>query len=311
MKYLFFFFCLFTALLAAQTPYLKQAERLIHQHQFDQALELLKAHQTDPEALYYQSVIHLVRGNINRAIELAEKGLAKAQDKDRFYEWLGDIYSVKAQTANIFSAMLTAANIKNNWQKAIEFNPDNLKAKEKLFMFYLMAPQMAGGDQEQALKLAKEIAQKDTLRGRLLMARYYQKQKDVKRAEETYLSAFNQAPDSIHILHELASFYMNQKQFEKARKYVRKILELKPQQAESYDFFGDFYLQQDKPDSALTQYEKAIEIDPFLYRIQFKKAKVLARLGRKNEARAIAQKLLNEEVFFTMKRQLKKFIDQL
>jgi len=298
-------------LLANDSPYIKKAEQLLKEHQFTQIEKLLKDHQDDPDALYYLSVVKLLRGKIDAALELAEKGLKKAKDKDRFYEWMGDIYSVKAQNSNMFSAMMTVSKIKKYWQKAIEFNPRNMSAREKLFMFYLMAPGIAGGDEQKAEALIEEVKAEDPLRALLMQARFYRKKKEFDRAERFFLQAFKMAPDSLPVLQEVASYYMEQKQFARARNYLQKIVRVKPDSFVGYDLFGDFYKQQGKADSALMQYDLALKKDPYQYRTEFKKVKLLAKMGRKDEARKLANKILHSEVFFTMKKRVKAFLDEL
>ncbi len=313
MKQLFVaVFVLCGVLVAANSPDIKShAEQLLKQHKFQAAAEYLEAYQNQPDGLYYLSMVKMMTGDLDEAIDLAEKGLKIAQDKDRFYELLGDIYSVKAQTSNMFSAMMSVSKIKNYWKKAIEFNPENLDAKEKLFMFYVMAPGIAGGDENKAEEFLAEVKQKDPIRAALMSARLNQKRKATSDAENDYRQALSQAPDSADVLYEMARFYMNQKQFEKALPNIKKMMQLKPNKAFAYDLFGDWYLEQGKLDSALVQYDLALKKESYQYRIEFKKAKLLAKMGRKQEAKAIAKKLLNSEMFFAVKKQVEDFLKDL
>ncbi len=311
MKYVFWFLVLSFGLLFAQEDYLRQARQLVEQHKFTEAARLLEPHANTAPALYQLSVIRLMQGELDKAIDLAERGLALTQNKDRFYEWLGDIYALKAQNSNIFKAMMMVSKIKTNWQKALECNPDNVNAREKLVTFYLMAPGIAGGDEEKALQLAKPFQTKNKARWHLLMARYYQKKKEIASAEQNYQQAYRLAPDSTKVLYEVALYYMGQKQFDKARPYIQRILTLKPEEESGYTLLGDFYLKQDQPDSALVQYQKALKRAPYQYKIKFKEARTLARLGRKEEARRLAKELLDAEIFFTMRKQVEDFLDTL
>ena len=289
----------------------KQAEQLLQEHQFKKAAQFLSQYQNHPDGLYYLSVVKLLTGELDDAIELAEKGLKIAQDKDRFYEWLGDLYSVKAQTSNMFSAMMTVSKIKKNWQKAIEINPNNSSAREKLFMFYLMAPGIAGGDEDKARQILDEVKTSDKLLSLLLEARWQQKEKNYKKARALFKQAVQLAPDSISVLYEAAQFYLRQSQLSEARKLAEKIITAKPERFTGYDLLGDIFTQKDQLDSALAQYDLALQKDPYQYKIEFKKAKILAKMGQKQQAKAIAQKLLSSEIFFLLKRQVEAFLKDL
>ena len=300
-----------TFLFAEEKAYLKEVKQLLKKHQFTKVAQLLQPYHNEPDALYYLSVVALLNGRIDEAVDLAQKGLTKSKNKDRFYEWLGDIYSVKAQTSSVFTTMMTIPKIKKNWHKAIAFNPNNLQVKEKLCLFYLMAPKIAGGDEAKASSLIKEIGLKDSLRAALLWATFYQKKNAIPKAQAQYQRALQMAPDSISVLSTVALFYLNQNQFDNARRLIEKIIHLKPRQFVGYDLLGDFYSRQNRLDSALVAYNRALEMDPFQFKIAFKKIKILAQLGKKQEARSLAEQLLKSEMFFTLRKQIESYLDQL
>ncbi|NOX88793.1 MAG: tetratricopeptide repeat protein [Calditrichaeota bacterium] len=301
----------FFVLTASDSPVAKKAEQLIKQRKFDQAEQFLKNYKSDPDALYYLSLIRLIKGDIDAAVDYANDALSKSQDKSRFYEWLGDVYAVKAQNSSMFSAIFTVSKIKSNWQKAIKADPKNIDVREKLFMYYLMAPGIAGGDEAKAFELAQQVQKSDPVRGKMLMGRYYKKKEQFSEAENAYLSALKSAPDSTYVLSEIGFFYLDTKKPDKAKKYFLKIIALKPDKPFSYDYLGRFYLKQEKYDSALTMFDKALAIDSLQFRIYFKKAQTLSKLNRKEEAKEIAQYLLKQDLFFSMHNQISKFLKEL
>ena len=308
----FIFLLLFLQLLFAQNQTIRsQVEHLLKSHQYDQAEKILLKHQDKPDAVYYLGVVELVKGNLDKAIKAAEKGVQTAKDKARFYELLGDIYAVKAQKSGMLSLIFTIGKIKKNWKKAIEADPKRISAYQKLFSFYLMAPGFAGGDKDEALKIARKVATFNPAVGQTMLGQYYQKEKEYQKAEQAFTKAMQLAPDSVNIMREAGYFYLTTKQYDQSKKLFEKICRLRPKDPMSYDNLSDWYLETGKRDSALIVLNKAIAVDSLNQQIVFKKARVLAGLGRFDESRALCQKLLRQNMFFALREQIQTFLKKI
>ena len=312
MKRLFLFLLLPVYLLSAQNhPIRKQVEQLIKTHRYDQAEKILLRHKDKPDALYYLAVVDLVQGKLDKAVDRAEEGLKKDTNKARFYELLGDIYAVKAQNSGMLSLIFTVGKIKKNWQKAIALDSTRLSAYQKLFSFYLMAPGFAGGDKDEAFKLAQKVLKINPPVGQTMLAQYYQKEKQSDKAEQAFTKALKLAPDSVNIVKEAAYFYLTQKKIKKARQLFDRILTLKPNDPFSYDALSDWYFKTGKKDSAIIVLDKALKIDSLNQQILFKKARFLADLGRYDESRALCNRLLKQQMFFALRKQILGFLERI
>ncbi len=293
----------------------QEIKTLMKHNKFTAAQKILELHKDKPNALYYLSVIHMVKGELDQAIDLAEEGLKKSNDKAKFYELLGDIYAVKAQKSGMLSLVFVVPKIKKNWKKALQEDPRRLSARQKLFSFYLMAPGFAGGDPDQALKIAQETLPIDSLHAIVMLGQYYQqqKQKQPEKAEQYFIQAERMATalDSTGVLREVGYFYLRAKNYPAARKVFERIKKEHPKDPFAYDNLADYYLKTDRKDSALVMLQKAEQLAPHDINIRFKRARVLADLGKFAEARALAQDLLKNEMFFGLREQIETFVKEM
>lgn len=289
----------------------QKVEKLLKENKYTEAEQILIQHKDSPRALYYLSVVQMAKGKLNKAIDLAKEGLEKSQEKAKFYELLGDIYAVKAQNSGMLSLAFVVPKIKKNWQKAIEADPKRISARQKLFSFFLMAPGFAGGDADKALEQAKETVKINPAYGKLMLGQYYQHQKQKEKAEQAFSEAEKLAPDSADIIREVGYYYLRNQDFPKAKAQFERIARLKPDSPYTYDNFADLYLKKGENDSALVLLKKAQRLAPTDIHIRFKIARVLANLGRFAQARQMAQELLQNEMFFVMRKQINAFIKEM
>ncbi len=316
MKRLFLFvLSILPFFLSAQNqPLRNQVAHLLKTHQYDRAEKILQQHQDRPDALYYLGVVELLKGNWDKAIDAAEKGakvVMPDSSKARFYDLLGDIYAVKAQNSGMLSLIFIIGKIKKNWQRAIEYDSARISAYQKLFSFYLMAPGFAGGDKDKALNIARKVLTFNSPLGQTMLGQYYQKEKKYDLAEQAFKKALHLAPDSINVLKEAAYFYLRIKNYPRSRKLFAKIVSLKPQSPLAYDALSDWYLEAGKKDSALIVLNKAIALDSLNQQIIFKKARVLADLGQFEASRSLCNKLLRQEMFFSLRDQINLFLKKI
>jgi|GEM_PF-975744 len=301
------------ALAQDSTAIRQEIKTLMEHNKFTAAQKILELHKDKPNALYYLSVIHMIIGEIDQAIDLAEKGLQKSDEKAKFYELLGDIYAVKAQNSGMLSLMFVVPKIKKNWKKALREDPRRLSVRQKLFSFYLMALGFAGGDADQALKMARETLPIDSLHGMVMLGQYYQQQEQPEKAEQYFVQAERMATalDSTGVLREVGYFYLRAKNYPLAKKVFERIRQRHPKDPFAYDNLADYYLKTDRKDSALVMLQKAEQLAPDNVNIRFKRARVLADLGKFEEARVLAQRLLKEEMFFGLRKQIEIFIKEM
>ena len=290
---------LLTAAVQAQTPdNNKQITELLNARKTRQAeqflLKKLSANPKQPEVIYYLGIVNLIDGDYEKAIDRFEEAI-KLDDSDyRFYESLGDAYGMKAQKGSLFKAVFVIGDMRSNWEKAIGLKPDLVSARERLFSYYLMAPGIAGGDDEKALALAKEVQQLKPIAGHILFARYYSKKEKPNLAEKEFLSAAAMDSTNGNVINQIGYFYLGQKEPKKALTWFSRYTALEPDNPNAWDSKGDAFLKMQQYDSALVMFETALQKNPSFESSLYKRASVLKHLKRTADARQAAQAYLKQ-----------------
>lgn len=308
-------FILFTLAFAQNSDMLKQAIDLFENQNYKQAEKLfLKLHDEDKnntEALYYLSIFELRRNDYDEAIDYLKEAIDINENDYRYQERLGDAYGMKAQNAGIFKAMFSIPKMRSAWKKAVELKPDIISAREKLFSYYLIAPGIAGGDEEKALQLANEVKKLDSIRGGILMARYYQDQEEIDKAENEYLNAAKQDSKNAQLMNTIGYFYLSVEKTNKARPWFDSYIELEPDEANPYDSKGDFYLKKEVYDSALIMFETALEKNPDFQSSRFNRAQSLFNLNRKEEAKKECEHIIKKYPDSRYGKRAEKLLDKM
>jgi Flp pilus assembly protein TadD len=112
--------------------------------------------------------------------------------------------------------MSYASKARQNFEKAVELDPDNSEAVNDLFEFYLEAPGFIGGGMDKALKVADRIAEMNAAEGNYARARIEEKRKDYHRAEEHLRRAMELAPRQVGRVIDLAKFLAKQGRYEES-----------------------------------------------------------------------------------------------
>ena len=102
--------------------------------------------------------------DLDEASDWIEKALDSAPQDPAVHFQLGAIRGRQAQNAT-FSALRLARQSKAAFEKAVELDPDNPKYLNGLIQFHLSAPSIAGGDLDEAERLAVVLEEMDPVSG--------------------------------------------------------------------------------------------------------------------------------------------------
>ena len=175
--------------------------KLIEQHKFAEAKSFfeaaVKANNKDAESHYQLARVLLYDRNADDAEDQIDEALELNDSNARYHFLRGQILAERARTANVFKQGILASKVKNAFLRAVELDPTLIEAHIGLYNFYVMAPGIMGGSDEEALKQANEVEKLDPQRGHLLRANYYQRNKDFDHAEEEYKKAIDADPRKI------------------------------------------------------------------------------------------------------------------
>lgn len=232
------------------------------------------------------------KGELDAAATAGEKAVALDPKSADAHLWLGRAYGQKAMKASLFSQMGLAKKCRKAFERSVELDGTSVEARWDLMQYYLRAPGIVGGGTDKALVQASEITKLDAVRGAIAKGLVYDVTKDVVRAEEELKRAFAAASEDGRAHSALIGFYAGHDRFDDALATCRKA-------------------QEADPDSALLHYQAgrlaalsgkdlergAAELDLFLAKepptdrpswadAHWRKGQILARLGKKAEAKA-------------------------
>jgi tetratricopeptide (TPR) repeat protein len=168
--------------------------------------------------------------------------------------------------------------------------------KDEADLKFLEAYALRGtGDEKGASALVESMLQasKDEVPDTLAAADFYQRGKNLPRAEALFAKAAQKDPKNIRALFSLGAALERQKKYEAAEKAFRSALALAPDSAITLNYLG--YMNADrnvKVEEALSLIQKALAADPENGSYLDSAAWAFYRLGRHGEAEAAIRKAI-------------------
>ena len=242
---------------------------LYNQEKYSAAKEIfesfLEKNDGNSEAHLYLAKCLFQLGDLDEAIEHGERAV-ELDDKNPDYHFeLGLLYAEDARDASIFRAPFLAGNIKEQFKRTIELDPNHLEGRIGLGEFYLQAPGIAGGDLDKALEQAKIIETMDEMRGGFLLARIYIEKESFSEAEgklKNLESKYGEDSKFYYFYNIYGYFLISQNRVDEAIKKFNKQIALAPEEANPYDSLGEAYKIKGMLKESLQQYQKAYSISP-------------------------------------------------
>jgi len=141
-----------------------------------------------------------------------------------------------AQQASIFSAAGHAKDGLALLKQAVSLAPEDSDLQLNLIGFYLQAPGIAGGDEDEAKRMAKALAGKDPVAGPLAQAMVLNSDEKTDEALKVIDEAIKQQPQQARLLAQKAVLLLSKKQMADAAALYQQAAQLaeKPQQKYSY-----------------------------------------------------------------------------
>jgi tetratricopeptide (TPR) repeat protein len=179
-------------------------------------------------SLIDQGKAAMARNDDDAAAALFEKAVAQNPKSAEAHYLLGSAYGSQAQKASIFGQASLAGKTKDEFEKAVELDPNHLDARFGLIQFYAFAPGIMGGSYDKAFAQAAEIRKRDPLRGHRAAAFIYAQQKKTDEAKREYFDEVKEFPKSPRAHLDLGLFYINQKDWKAAGSEFDTALQLDP-----------------------------------------------------------------------------------
>jgi Tfp pilus assembly protein PilF len=168
------------------------------------------------------------RNDADAAATLLEKAVAQNPKSAEAHYLLGTAYGSQAQKASIFGQASLAGKTKDEFEKAVELDPNLLDARYGLVEFYAMAPGFMGGSYDKAFAQAAEIKKRDPLMAHRAAAFIYTHQKKTDEARNEYLAEVREFPKSARAHIDLGVSYIVEKNFKAAAEEFENAAKVEP-----------------------------------------------------------------------------------
>lgn len=146
-------------------------------------------------------------GDFDQAIRYARQAVALEPNSSQAHLWLGRAYGRKAERAKSF---FLARNVRREFEKAVQLDPQDLSARRDLAEFYVEAPWIVGGSRDKAWQQAEAIASRDPVEGALARAAIWKDADQPDKAAAEYRRLLKSKPRDIRAYFEMADFYQTQ-----------------------------------------------------------------------------------------------------
>lgn len=158
----------------------------------------------------------------DRAESLCKKAIALDPRNGRYHRWLAHVYGEKADRANFLAAAGLAGKTRDEFERAVQLNPQDVDARVDLAEFYLEAPGIIGGGQDKARAQAKIIGATDAAREHWVYARLAEKNHDNATAEREYRRMIEASHGDSEAWLNLALFFRHQKRYDEMEQALVK-----------------------------------------------------------------------------------------
>jgi tetratricopeptide (TPR) repeat protein len=145
--------------------------------------------------------------NWDRAISACERAVSLEPNSSEYHLWLGRTYGEKADASNFLTAAGLAKKVHNEFERAVQLEPNNVAARTDLAEFYLEAPGIVGGGQDKARAQAVAVAKLNPAKAHWIQGRIAEKNKDLSTAEREYRAAIDASHGGANAWLNLALFY--------------------------------------------------------------------------------------------------------
>ncbi len=230
-----------------------------------------------------------------KAIGSGEKATALGPKNAQAFYWLGNAYGSRIGEVGMLSKMTMAPKLRDAFEQAVKLDPTLLDARSALIEFYLQAPGAIGGGIDKARAQATAIAKYDRTKGLMAQARIAMHEKKPAEALKAYETAYALKPNDPQLRLSLILFYQEAKRWKDAYAMAKQWTVDEPKQAKPWYQIGRIAAESGQypveGEAALRAYLKLGRDsgDPEPKHARYRLGQILAKAGRKDEARAELQ----------------------
>jgi Tfp pilus assembly protein PilF len=195
----------------------------------------------------------------------------------------------KAQTAGVIKQAFLAPKIKKAFARAVELDPSMVEARIGLAQYYLIAPSIMGGDDEEGWKQLDEAINLDEVAGRTVKASMLVRAKKNDEAEKEYQTLVTSKPQDWRVWHQYGYFCFHFKRYDDAVNYFNKYVALRSDTADSYQSLAEALIKKGEIDLAITNLNKSLSLDKNYVPAIFSLGEAYQAQGQKQKAKETYQ----------------------
>ena len=221
-------FLLFVLALLLAIPALAadSAQGLLAAGRIDEAIATLNTRLTaapaDAESANLLCRSYYAMENWDRAESACKKAAALDPNVGRYHLWLGRVYGEKADRAGFLGAASLVGKVREEFQRAVQLDPDDVDTRLDLAEFYVEAPAIVGGGHDKAREQARIIGRTNPGREHWVYARIAEKNRDTPAAEREYHQYIDLSKGDAEAWLNLALFLRRQQRLEEMEQAILK-----------------------------------------------------------------------------------------
>lgn len=208
-------FVLFAALTATASDAPKD---LLASGRVDEAIATLSSRlssaPTDAESANLLCRTYFAMELWDRAESACKKAAALDPNNGRYHLWLGRVYGEKADRAGFLGAASLVGKVRDEFQRAVQLDPNDVETRLDLAEFYVEAPGIVGGGTDKAREQARTIGTINPGREHWVYARIAEKKENAAVAEREYRRYIELSHGDAEAWLNLALFLRRQKRVE-------------------------------------------------------------------------------------------------
>lgn len=255
----------------------------------------------------------IARGKYEQAHEAAQAWAEAAPDNAQANYWVGRTAGQLAMRSGMFKAMGLAKTSRQGFEAAIARDPTYTDAQFALMQYYMMAPGMMGGDEDEAKAIAARLQQSDPIAGHKARAFLLAREKDSAGYLREHQAVLALQPADAESVGVVVAVLLNEQKPSEARAVLDAALALKPDEPLlRYQYAKWSAMSGQELEQGLSTLDALIALPHYpnnfsLAGAHYRRAQILQKLGRTPDAiAAMEQSLAVEPESKPVQEELKK-----
>ena len=250
-------------------------------------------------SLMEQGRAALQRNDPEEARKILEQAIAQTPNSAEAHYLLGQAYGSLIQTASMFSKPGLASKTREQFEKAIQLDPNFVDARFGMIEWYLEAPSIVGGGEDKAIAEANEIKKRDAIDGHRAFAAIYSHQKKPDLVHKEYADAVKEQPNVPRAHYYLGVRFLSEKKNPEAIAEFETAVKIDPQYMPGWFQIGHMAAVtgtgMERGEESLRKYLAYTpkRDEPPLYRAHYWMGTIYEKQGKKGDAKASFAKSLS------------------